>query len=434
MPNNNTVRPATAGGDTIRDLAVTGEDGAVVKSQDVQLIRGFGRGYVGNVAGARGPLVPFSTYARRGYEDLIAWRNEVRALRDTLVKGRRQKYIAPEQRSFTSSGAIFAPSLLSLNFPLGDTAGGGQSLVLTGLNLAGATLVTVGGSSATITGNTSTTVTVTLPAGAQGVASVSVTTAGGTSSLPSSFEYWTPAQLTSIDAYLDAAKGITLGTGTKVTAWLDQTVGALNFTNAANDTTCANQIANVFGTVPAIRFVPQQYLNLLSASVVLSDGYTVFAVLKWTATTTTNVTVGGCPLTLIGDGAPDAGDFASFGASAGTLRSNHYVGGSVVTDGTGGATGLNDGNVRLVGASFVELGAGLGVDTKFYVGASQQGTTSNNPSDLDSRCQYGTIGNAFGFTDGWQGDVGAIVVLAADVVGGELPKLNQWAQQRFGTP
>lgn len=86
-----------------------------------------------------------------------------------------------------------APVLTSANYTQGDTAGGGMPIVLTGTDLLGAT-VNVDGTPVAPTGNTSTTVTFTLPAHAPGVVNITVTTAGGTSNALS-FEYWSPASM-----------------------------------------------------------------------------------------------------------------------------------------------------------------------------------------------------------------------------------------------
>ncbi|MEU4303779.1 IPT/TIG domain-containing protein [Kitasatospora aureofaciens] len=64
---------------------------------------------------------------------------------------------------------------------------GGQTVVITGTNLGGATAVHFGSNLATITANTATSVTPTTPSGS-GVAQVTVTTPGGTSN-PLNFYY-----------------------------------------------------------------------------------------------------------------------------------------------------------------------------------------------------------------------------------------------------
>ncbi|MDH6711172.1 hypothetical protein P3T27_007924 [Kitasatospora sp. MAA19] len=71
--------------------------------------------------------------------------------------------------------------------PNQGSSGGGQSVVITGTNLGGATAVHFGSKLATITANTATSVTVISPSGS-GVVQVTVTTPGGTSN-PLNFYY-----------------------------------------------------------------------------------------------------------------------------------------------------------------------------------------------------------------------------------------------------
>lgn len=87
------------------------------------------------------------------------------------------------------------PVVTSVNPGSGPVVGG-ISVYVDGTNLSGATSVKFGTTSATITSNTSTRVTVTLPAGF-GTKDVSVTTAGGTSTLANAFTYASPT-ITSI--------------------------------------------------------------------------------------------------------------------------------------------------------------------------------------------------------------------------------------------
>ncbi|MET8947481.1 IPT/TIG domain-containing protein [Streptomyces sp. NPDC004542] len=76
--------------------------------------------------------------------------------------------------------AVPAPSISTLTPPNGPAAGG-NTVVITGTNLSGATLVLFGATPATITGVTPTQVTVIAPAGPPSVVNVTVTTPGGTS-------------------------------------------------------------------------------------------------------------------------------------------------------------------------------------------------------------------------------------------------------------
>lgn len=76
---------------------------------------------------------------------------------------------------------IPAPTISQID-PAQGQEGGGDTVVITGTNLSGATSVKFGTADATITANTATTVTVTSPSGTIGSVGVSVTTLGGTAS------------------------------------------------------------------------------------------------------------------------------------------------------------------------------------------------------------------------------------------------------------
>lgn len=87
-----------------------------------------------------------------------------------------------------------APSISSLNYDQGQIDGGGQSIVITGLNFTGATSVVFDATTASYVVDSDTQITATLPAHAAGTINVKVVTAGGDSN-NASFEYWSPAQL-----------------------------------------------------------------------------------------------------------------------------------------------------------------------------------------------------------------------------------------------
>ncbi|MER6127039.1 IPT/TIG domain-containing protein [Streptomyces sp. NPDC001795] len=130
------------------------------------------------------------------------------------------------------------PVISSLTPNQGATAGG-NTVTLNGTNLSGATAVTFGTLNATITGNTSTQVTVVAPAGGAAPVNVSVTTAGGTStSLP---YYYVP-----------------LPTANSVDPDLGPTAGHNTVTIAGSNLTLTNAVR--FGSVAA------------TGVVVISDG------------------------------------------------------------------------------------------------------------------------------------------------------------------
>lgn len=99
---------------------------------------------------------------------------------------------------------VDAPVLTSLDYDLADKAGG-DTVTITGTDLDSATDVTVGGTSASITANTSTSLSFTMPAKTSGTYDVEVTTAGGTSNALS-IEAWSPVDLT-LQGYWRASYG-----------------------------------------------------------------------------------------------------------------------------------------------------------------------------------------------------------------------------------
>lgn len=90
-------------------------------------------------------------------------------------------------------GAGAPPTAASLSYAQVDILGGGADIVVTGTNLLDATSVTVGGTVATITSTTLTTVSFQAPAKAAGVYDVVVVTPSGVTTLAASLEAWAPS-------------------------------------------------------------------------------------------------------------------------------------------------------------------------------------------------------------------------------------------------
>ncbi|CAN2194662.1 Listeria/Bacterioides repeat [Candidatus Nanopelagicaceae bacterium] len=91
------------------------------------------------------------------------------------------------QNGFTYISTL-TPTINSLSITEGTTAGG-TSTVITGTNLETATSVTVDGNPATIVSNSSTSISITTPAGSEGAKSVVVNTAGGSATNVGAFTY-----------------------------------------------------------------------------------------------------------------------------------------------------------------------------------------------------------------------------------------------------
>ncbi len=323
--------------------------------------------------------------------------------------------------SHTTTPAYSAPTLTSVSLDVGDTAGGGQLVTLTGTNFYDVLGVTFGGTSATeVTRVSSTSITCRVPAHASGAVSVVVTTPAGSNGANTLFEYWTPAQITSIDAYLDSNKGVTASAGA-VGTWTDQSANARSFTQAtgANKPT---QVSSVFGSLPAIRFTATKWVRL-AATEVQASGRSVFFVGKWTSSDATETDTNNVPLTIVGDSTGAV--YCAAGCSGQSIAYQQYIAGNnKYTRGTS----LNDGTTRLLGWTHSTPGD----EAKAYSGTSQIGATTTGATYNTSFNGYDSIGASQADVDGFDGDLGAVIVVAAVISAGDMTKLHKWAQQRFG--
>ncbi|MEY3212926.1 MAG: hypothetical protein RIT28_3407 [Pseudomonadota bacterium] len=312
----------------------------------------------------------------------------------------------------------------ALDLPLADTAGGGRRVRLTVPNTTRAMGVTLGGVPLTDLLVEDTTHVSGVPGAHEaGVVDVVLLREG----LPerrcvAAFEYWTPAQIVGVEVYLDADKGVTDAGGGAVSAWLDQSPRGHEFeqSNAASQPT---HVEGVFGGLSALRFTPDEHLRLDAPLDLSAQGSSIFAVAAWTSTDAEATgSPGNVPLTLVGD---NTGAYGAFGASAGAIVSNHYVGGSVVVQ---RGEGFNDGQVRLIGAAY-----DTEVVVKLFVGNNQVGLDEGSAALIGAN-SVDSIGAGHPGADGWDGDVGAVVIVSGVIGVEDRTKLDLWAQQRFGTP
>jgi len=313
------------------------------------------------------------------------------------------------------------PVLTSSNYGIGDPGGGGQPIVLTGsgfTGVSGAAGVTFLGTNATsYVVDSDTQITAVLPAHATGSGNIVVThpTNGASNNL--AFEYWSPAQITGITRVWDANKGVTTAGGGAVSAWLDQ-VSSDNATQGVN----ANrpvQTASVFGTMPSLRFTPEQWLDCSIGEGPVSP-FSFFAVIKSTSSTgagsASNPTYNPARSILGGGG------WSGFGMDGGAIAYKSY---DVALESWGT---VNDGNPHLIGVTSSVIPTRQGYKDGSAVGAA---TSLGGTPDA----YYDHIGDGYLNTDGWSGDVGAIIVLGGTLISnGELTKLNSWSKQRWGTP
>jgi len=325
-----------------------------------------------------------------------------------------------------------APSLSSLNFTLGDTAGGGLSIIATGTNLSSASAVTIGGNSATITGNTSTTVTFTLPAHASGSVNVTVTTAGGTSNALS-FEYWTPSQVTGGVIWYDAERGVTQSSN-NVSQWADQGGGGVN----ASQSTGAQKpvwTASVFGSLHSLRFTRanSSLLTLTAQTVGTIGAVTYRAGIKSTDATGTAGGAAGVDAANNLFGGSSGGGTANCGMGGGGTAGNVAV---YAFDGSAwqpclGGSSVNDGNPHIIGAN-------INGNTK-VVQAVKDGANVGSAGTLGAGgfvdvAGFDSIGCGFSGLDPFGGDLGWLLFLPAAISGGDDTKLTAWSKQRWGTP
>lgn len=173
---------------------------------------------------------------------------------------------------FQAAGAAIPPVLSSLNYDLADTLGG-DSITITGTSLGSAVSCTVGGTSASITANTPTSLTFTMPAKTAGTYNVQVTTAGGSSNTLA-IEAWAPDTDATCTLLLEKP-GYNTGSGT----WAAR-VG----TNATG-----SPASPTFGGAPV--FDGTGYLDSANlASYINASGGTVAAVASSTNNTSLSIT------------------------------------------------------------------------------------------------------------------------------------------------
>ncbi|MCE2883527.1 MAG: IPT/TIG domain-containing protein [Planctomycetaceae bacterium] len=152
----------------------------------------------------------------------------------------------------TSAFVYFPVPTIATVTPAAGPASGGTTIAVTGTNLTGTTSVKVGTVACTqVTVVSSTQLTARTPAGASGVKSVSVTTPGGTATLPSAFTYVAAPTITSVTPGAGALAGgqtITI-TGTNLSGVTTVTVGGVPCTSVT--VVSATQVTAVTPVVTA---------------------------------------------------------------------------------------------------------------------------------------------------------------------------------------
>ncbi len=302
-----------------------------------------------------------------------------------------------------------SPTLMALDYNLADTAGG-DSITITGTSLGGATSCTIGGTVATITANSATSITFVMPAKAAGTHDVVVTTASGMSNTLT-IEAWSPNQITGIDGYFDSRKGLTLS-GSTVTAWQEQSRG-----QAYAATGVPTRIQDAFRPgVPGVRYGAGSNTHAGTARN-LPGSNSVFWVGKWTGNSTSRTTYG-VARNVVSNGT----GYNGWGMYGDGL--------DIYTFSTGSQFG-NRGSALNTGQTFLVGWTHAGSTAKAYVGTAQLGADvvisySSNPT-------WSSIGGS-GFYSGFgaDADIGAVIVAFGGISASDNAKLHQWARVGFG--
>ena len=346
--------------------------------------------------------------------------------------------------------------IISIYPNVGDTAGGGGPVVITVDSSEFATGATLGGVALTSFGIKDPTHVWGVPGAYPNHAVVDVVVTydppPGDPPKPDTvgvllFEYWTPGDIGNVDVYLDAAKGVTADAATKaVSSWKDQGPNAREFVQATDENQ-PTQTGAVFGPMPSIHFEPtvdaagthSEFLRLAADVSLPARRWSAFAVAKWTANGGPTVSGGNVPLTIVGH---NSGAFGAFGANAGAIESRHNGGGVTVNR----SSSLNDDVARLIGATqeSIDQIKYKHTETKTYVGNNEQGVDSfvgelvTPAGEVVYPTTYDSIGAGWvapdGSANGWEGDLGAVIIASGPISVEDRTRLDMWAQQRFGTP
>jgi hypothetical protein len=233
----------------------------------------------------------------------------------------------PGGTSATGSGDKYMYTALPVVTSISPVAGpltAGTRVTITGTGLAGPTAVKFGSTAGTILTNSSTSITVTAPAGAAGTVDVTITTLGGTSATSASDKF-TYVALPVVSRISPAAGPLAAGTTVTITGTGFTGAVAVNFGSTAATHVSVVSATSVTATAPAgaAGTVDVTVTTAGSTSVTsASDQYTYEAV---PAVTSISPAAGpltaGTTVTITGTGlsGPTA---VKFGSTAGTILTN----------------------------------------------------------------------------------------------------------------
>ena len=192
---------------------------------------------------------------------------------------------------------VAAPTISTIAPNSGPTAGG-SSVTITGTNLSGVTGVTIGGASAVLGTNSSTSIVITTPAGTAGARDVVLTTAGGSVTSTGGFTYVAAPTISTIAPNSGSTGGgssVTI-TGTNLSNVTSVTVGGASATLGTNTATSI-VITTPAGTAGARDVV----LTTAGGSVTSTGGFTyIVGPSISTISPNSGPTAGGSSVTIIG--------------------------------------------------------------------------------------------------------------------------------------
>jgi hypothetical protein len=217
---------------------------------------------------------------------------------------------------------VAAPAISGLS-PTSGPAAGGNTVTITGTNLASASAVTFGGTPATILTNTATTITATSPVHAAGVADVQVTTVGGSNPNTAADDY-TFVAAPSI-ASLSPASGPAAGGNTVTISGSNLGSASTVKFGAATAVILTNTATTITATAPvhAAGVVDVQVTTVGGSNPnTAADDYTFVAAPSVTSVSpASGPAAGGNTVTISGSNLASAST-VTFGGTVGTILTN----------------------------------------------------------------------------------------------------------------
>ena len=300
-----------------------------------------------------------------------------------------------------------------------DTSGGGNRIVVTVGDSTGCTAISAGGVPFTSFAIDDATHVSGIPgANVAGVVDVHVTNGVGDAIGVGMIEYWDPTAITGATRYFDSSKNVTDAGGGEVSSWVDVIIA-----DTATQATALNRpilTPNVFGTMPSIKFTPEQWLGLSGGEAAISP-FSYFIVMK--TTSVADYTTATTPTFNVGATFLGGSGWNGFGVDGGMVAYKSY---DVALEAWG--SGVNDGLAHIIGVTSDATPTRQG-----YIDGSAVGSPTALSGEVTS--YYDHLGNGLGNVDGFDGDIGAFISLGGVVISApDLTKLTAWSKQRFGTP